>query len=206
MGTMSERPRPGMRKKFLQGPFLDPDISDLSPFVLSSMDDSETYNTIAERENLRNVFDIAREQSIKNTFVARLGEQGAGAAFDLPATATPGILNAVDLKIIEVRARLITEDVPSPDLSVDDRDWKKSQFPLLLVRVDIEKLLGYMVGWLLIAEARYRIDLLKHGNPHNVVYDNRKKCWFVPPPYHSTKSLRDWIACGAPKHTWKAPE
>jgi hypothetical protein len=181
----------------------DIDLVDVRPLIEAAGRESAGRQDFAERANLKNQFDMRGMRFTERDvhFWGRLCESAAAIAFNLPAPATIGSITAIDLgNIAQVRGRVIQPGKPLPDLSIDRRDLLKPHLPLLLVRLDLEELIAQMVGWLLIGEAHERAEQLEREGTQT--WFAPMKCWFVPGPYHSTKSLRDWIWMGARPFQW----
>jgi len=131
--------------------------------------------------------------------VGCLGELKCAQFFGQPFDPAIGVLTGVDCKLFEVRARDIST---GRDLAIRPHD--KMRLPHVLVWITPAHTLATIVGWLCGWEGRERAKAAELAAGFDVLWQPKKGCWFIPPPYHSVKSLQDWIDCGAPLH-W-APE
>lgn len=136
--------------------------------------------------------DLTSEQLLAQHSVGAHGEWVTAEAFGPPLKFNPSIgkIDTVDLQILEVRAR---PWIPGRlDLGVrGKRD--KLRLPHVLVHVDLPRCRACIPGWLCGWEAMER--------PDKVEFDRGEvRWWFVPPPYHTPRSLKQWIECGHPLH------
>lgn len=94
---------------------------------------------------------------------------------------------------VEVCPRAVVSGMRA-DLAINPHDAMVP--PRLLVRVRLEHKHADIVGWLCGWEAIERTDK---------VWDEQRKVFDVPPPYHSLLSLRQWLECGHRPHWMPKP-
>jgi hypothetical protein len=136
------------------------------------------------------------ERRRRDDFLGCIGELKSSQYFGLEFNADVGVLNGVDCKIFEVRARRIES---GRDLAITPND--KWQLPYVLVWIDRERMIATLVGWLCGWQGHQRaMDAKREAGGTDVWWQPLKAVWFIPPPYHSVQSLRDWIDCGHPLH------
>jgi len=156
--------------------------------ALAAGDGRQDY---AEKVGLEHYGDgIPLDQQRANHKFATVAEYIVHLYLRVPWRANVGEVKAVDHEFLETRARRIGPGLPHPDLFIRPRDWEKRFLPYLLVWINEEESVAYLVGWLCGWEAWRR-----RGN-----WCEARGGWFVPPPYHSIRSLEQWIECGHPRH------
>jgi hypothetical protein len=156
---------------------------------------ARTDAAIARRFKHWNVRAEDREQRIRNDTIGCFCELMAGHYLGLPYNPSIGEIDNVDLdKKVEVRGianpRYCELPIRPPDKP--ERLLK----PHLLVRTTEAIQWASLEGWLLGWEAMDRIELLEL----KLVGEGHGARWYVPGPFHSIRSLQDWLLCGAPPH------
>jgi hypothetical protein len=136
---------------------------------------------------------FTREEERLHHEVGALGEYAAANCLGLKFDPTVGRIDAVDLGIVEVRARTVGR---LTDLAIrSGKDEEKLRLPFFLTVVNRPTLTVDLVGWLCGWEAWER------RNQQNYHYG----VWYIPPPYHSVLSLQQWVLCGHRRH-WAPPK
>ena len=136
----------------------------------------------------------ARDSELEKFLTERAGaraEKVCADHFKLPFNASVGNTRNIDLAdLIEVRCRRGA----LADLGIRPKD--KMRLPHVLVRYYGEciDIVGWLCGW----EGRERAEQLK------IRLCPIRKVWYVPPPYHSVRSLEQWLMCGHRLH-WMPP-
>lgn len=157
----------------------------------------------ADSRNLKsshgNEAPLSAAQQRSDHHVGSLGEMKVAEYYGLEWNPSVGVLTNVDCKIIEVRTRRIEN---GRDLPIRAND--KWRLPHMLVWFDSKRMITTMAGWLCAWEGHQRAMQAKAEAGRDVWWQAKTGVWFIPPPYHSIKSLRDWINAGHPQH-W-APE
>jgi hypothetical protein len=150
----------------------------------------------ADRQGLQDYYGA---RAIANAhYIGRVPEIASEVFFGCASPANVGRLDAVDVgELFDVRGRQVGKGFfPAPELPIKVTD--KPHLPYMLAWVDMKQRYVEFAGWLLGAEAMHRIKLLGTAC-------GARGFWFVPPPYHSVQSFKDWLWVGAPRHTWKPP-
>lgn len=127
------------------------------------------------------------ERRLRDDYLGCVGELKVVQHFDLDFDPAIGVLDRVDCKILEVRSRRVET---GRDLAI--RPLEKWRLPHVLVWIDRERMTATLVGWLCAWEGRER------ATP--TMWQPKKEVWFIPPPYHTIKSLEEWIESGHPLH------
>jgi hypothetical protein len=156
----------------------------------------------AEQNNFRSYGEakMTPEQERGNHLVGCITELKCAQFFGLKFDPSVGVITNVDCKILEVRGRRIES---GRDLAIRPHD--KMRLPHVLMWVDGKFTRATVVGWLCGWQGHQRAMAAKaEAGGHDVMWQQSKGVWFIPPPYHSIVSLQDWIGAGAPLH-W-APE
>jgi hypothetical protein len=156
----------------------------------------------AERKHLKNQFakPTTLQEDRFSHVIGCIGELKCAQFFGMPFDDSDiGVLTNIDCKVFEVRTRNIET---GRDLSIEPQS--KMRLPHVLVWVDRKHMQATIVGWLCGWEGRERAKAAELAAGFDVWWRPAVRTWFIPPPYHSVKSLQDWIECGAPLH-W-APE
>ncbi len=157
--------------------------------IAEALEAADARQDYAERVRLPNYDgrELTPELERENHHVGAIAEWACALHFGLTFNASVGDLTACDLGIIEVRGR---RDGPNADLPMRRNDTPKLRKPFVLVLVNLIHLTANIVGWLCGWEAMKRADNATQ----------RYGVWYIPPPYHSVRSLEQWIMCGHPQH------
>jgi hypothetical protein len=148
----------------------------------------------AEQQNWRSrgAGEIPRARERLNSLVGCLGELKCSQYFGMKFDPSIGIITNVDCEIFEVRTRRIDS---GRDLAITPDD--KMRLPYVLVWIDRLGTTATIVGWLCGWEGHQRAMQAKEAaGGRDVWFRPVRVVWFIPPPYHSVKSLRQWIQCG----------
>jgi hypothetical protein len=176
-------------------PITPDDIAQVTPVAIAKGEYSEHHGFVPCDKPAR----IERGQQHINDMTGCLGELKCSQFFGLPFDTSENATASVDCKIIEVRARRIET---GRDLAIRPHD--KMRLPYVLVWLDHARMIATIVGWLCGWEAHQRAMQAKLESGRDVWWQPLKSVWFIPPPYHSIESIKDWILIGHPLH-W-APE
>jgi hypothetical protein len=138
---------------------------------------------------------VSRDKERRNHIAGCIGEIKCAQYFKQKFEPSIGVITNVDCKLFEVRARRIET---GRDLAI--RPNCKLRLPHVLVWISRDRKIVTLVGWLCAWEGRERAKEAQEQAGRDIWWQPLTGAWFIPPPYHSIRSLQDWINCGHPLH------